>query len=218
MNKINYQRKLDVIIDGIVKEGTAPSLLLHACCAPCSSYCLIYLAKYFNITAFYYNPNITSSSEYYKRMDELKRLIGELRTEHEISFMQGKYEPEKFIEISKGLEDEPEGGSRCRLCYELRQREAARVAAGRGFDYFTTTLSISPLKDAQALNEIGLKLQDEYNVKYLLSDFKKKGGYQKSIEYSKKYSLYRQNYCGCIFSMKNAAKKEPDGRAAKVEW
>lgn len=203
MNNVNYQLELDKIIDGIVKEGIVPGLLLHSCCAPCSSYCLSYLAEYFSITVFYYNSNISPAEEYYKRVSEQQRLISELPVKHSVSFAEGKYEPEKFMEMAKGLEDVPEGGSRCFKCYEMRQREAAVFALENGFDYFTTTLSISPHKNAHKLNEIGLKLQEEYGVKYLVSDFKKRGGYQKSIQYSNEYGLYRQNYCGCIFSKRD---------------
>lgn len=200
MNKINYQLVLDGIIDNIVKDSLCPSLLMHSCCAPCSSYCLLYLAKYFSITIFYYNPNISPEEEYYKRVREQQRLIKELPVKNKISFVESEYEPLKFFKMAKGLEDVPEGGKRCFKCYEMRQKKAAGYASLHGFDYFTTTLSVSPHKNAQVLNEIGLKLEKEYGVRYLVSDFKKKGGYQKSIQYSKEYCLYRQNYCGCIFS------------------
>lgn len=207
MNKINYQIELDKIIDNLQKENRVPTLLLHSCCAPCSSYCLSYLADYFKITVFYYNPNISPAEEYQKRVEEQKRLINELPVKNRVSFMEGRYEPEKFFEMSKGLESIPEGGERCFKCYEMRQREAAEYAAENGFDFFTTTLSISPHKNAAKLNEIGLKLEKEYGVRYLVSDFKKKGGYLKSIEYSKQYDLYRQNYCGCVYSKMEAEKR-----------
>ncbi len=207
MNKINYQIELDKIIDNLQKENRVPTLLLHSCCAPCSSYCLSYLADYFKITVFYYNPNISPAEEYQKRVEEQKRLINELPVKNKVSFMEGRYEPEKFFEMSKGLESIPEGGERCFKCYEMRQREAAEYAAENGFDFFTTTLSISPHKNAAKLNEIGLKLEKEYGVRYLVSDFKKKGGYLKSIEYSKQYDLYRQNYCGCVYSKMEAEKR-----------
>ncbi len=202
MNKINYQLGLDRIIENIIEEGSTPSLLMHCCCAPCSSYCLSYLSDYFNITVFYYNPNISPKEEYYKRAGEVERLIGQIPLTNKVNFEAGDYEPEKFKEISNGLEDAPEGGERCFKCYELRQRAAADYALKHGFDYFTTTLSISPHKNAQKLNEIGIKLEKEYNIKYLVSDFKKKGGYQQSIKLSKEYNLYRQNYCGCVYSQK----------------
>ncbi len=194
---INYQRKLDEIIEGLSERKT---LLLHACCAPCSSYVLEYLDNFFDITVFYYNPNISPLSEYEKRISELRRLISEMPLSHEINFLGGTYEPEKFDNIAKGLENVPEGGERCFRCYRLRMEEAAKIAAEKGFDYFTTTLSISPHKNAEKLNEIGEELEKEYNIKYLYSDFKKKNGYKRSIELSREYNLYRQNYCGCIYS------------------
>ena len=206
MNKINYQQELDKILQDITKKGEVPKLLMHSCCAPCSSYCLSYLAEYFAITIFYYNPNIAPESEYRKRVEEQKRLIRQLPVKHEISFVEGAYDNERFMDMAKGMEQVPEGGARCFKCYELRQRMTAQYAAENGFDYFTTTLSVSPHKNAQKLNEIGLKLQDEYGIKYLVSDFKKKGGYQKSIELSKEYELYRQNYCGCIYSKQSDSK------------
>ena len=200
MNKINYQLALDKIIEENQKQQNVPSLLLHSCCAPCSSYCLTYLAQYFRITIFYYNPNISPETEYKKRVKEQIRLIQSLDVKYPISFVEGTYEPEKFYEMAKGLEEVKEGGIRCFACYKMRQREAAYYAKEHGFDYFTTTLSVSPHKNAQKLNEIGLWLQEEVGVAYLVSDFKKKGGYLQSIELSKKYDLYRQDYCGCEFS------------------
>lgn len=200
MNKINYQLALDKIIEENQKQQNVPSLLMHSCCAPCSSYCLTYLAQYFRITIFYYNPNISPETEYKKRVKEQIRLIQSLDVKYPISFVEGTYEPEKFYEMAKGLEEVKEGGIRCFACYEMRQREAAYYAKEHGFDYFTTTLSVSPHKNAQKLNEIGLWLQEEVGVAYLVSDFKKKGGYLQSIELSKKYDLYRQDYCGCEFS------------------
>lgn len=208
MNKINYQIELDRIIDDLQKENKVPTLLLHSCCAPCSSYCLSYLADYFKITIYYYNPNISPVEEYNKRVEEQKRLINELPVKYKVSFMEGTYEPDKFFEMAKGLEDVPEGGERCFKCYEMRQREAAIYASENDFDFFTTTLSISPHKNAAKLNEIGLNLEREYGIRYLVSDFKKKGGYLKSIEYSRQYDLYRQNYCGCIYSKLEAERRE----------
>ncbi len=204
MNKVNYQKELDQIIEQIQKEDKVPTLLMHSCCAPCSSYCLSYLAEYFRITIFYYNPNISPAYEYEKRVQEQKRLIKELPVKHAISFAEGKYDPESFYKMAEGLEDVKEGGIRCFRCYEMRQREAALYAKEHGFDYFTTTLSVSPHKNAQKLNEIGMRLAQEYDQPYLVSDFKKKGGYLKSIELSKEYHLYRQNYCGCEFSKKQS--------------
>lgn len=200
MNKVNYQLELDRIIEALQRENRVPRLLMHSCCAPCSSYCLSYLAEFFSITIFYYNPNISPEAEYQKRVSEQKRLIGQLPVKHAISFAEGRYEPEVFFDMAKGMEDIPEGGERCFCCYELRQREAAKYAKENGFDYFTTTLSVSPHKNATKLNEIGLKLAQEYGVDYLVSDFKKRGGYLKSIELSREYDLYRQDYCGCVYS------------------
>ena len=205
---INYQRKLDEIIEGLSERKT---LLLHACCAPCSSYVLEYLDNFFDITVFYYNPNISPLSEYEKRISELRRLISEMPFSHKINFLGGTYEPEKFDNIAKGLENVPEGGERCFKCYRLRMEEAAKIAAEKGFDYFTTTLSISPHKNAEKLNEIGVELEKEYNIKYLYSDFKKKNGYKRSIELSREYNLYRQNYCGCIYSKIISEKKKFTG-------
>lgn len=207
MNKRNYQRELEQLISGI-ESGHVPSLLLHACCAPCSSYCLEYLSQYFSITVLFYNPNISPAAEYQKRVDEIKRLISELPAKNKISLIEGRYLPEEFYTSVKGLENEPEGGKRCHVCYELRLHEAAVVAKELGYDYFTTTLSISPLKDADKLNEIGKKLSDEYGISYLYSDFKKKNGYKRSIELSKEYNLYRQNFCGCVFSKREAGNEK----------
>lgn len=201
---INYQKELDKFLENL---DYTPTLLLHSCCAPCSSYVLEYLANYFHITIFYYNPNITDYEEYNKRVNEQKRIIKELNVENEIKFMEGNYEPEKFFEISKGLEQLKEGEARCIKCYYLRLEETAKIASNLNFDYFTTTLSVSPYKKADKLNEIGSLLSNKYNVKYLYSDFKKKNGYKRSIELSKKYNLYRQDYCGCIYSKEERMKK-----------
>ena len=203
---MNYQKELDKTLEKLTKEERVPKLLLHSCCAPCSSYVLEYLSQYFEITVFYYNPNIYPESEYTKRIWEQQKLIDELPAKHPISFMAGPYDKERFYEMASGLEHVKEGGARCMKCYELRLREAAKIAKNAGFDYFTTTLSISPLKKAERLNEIGQRLSEEYEVEYLLSDFKKKNGYKRSIELSKIYGLYRQDYCGCEFSMENRDK------------
>ncbi len=204
MNRENYQRRLEQILAALPDHDRR--LFLHSCCAPCSSYCLEYLRQYFSITVFYYNPNLSVPEEYRHRLAEQERLIGVLNGQGEgnpISFREGSYDPDVFFTAVKGLEDCPEGGERCAVCYELRLREAARLAKEGGFDFFTTTLSISPLKDAQKLNEIGGRLAEEYGVPYLYSDFKKKGGYQRSLELSCRYGLYRQNYCGCVFSLRD---------------
>lgn len=206
MNRINYQRELDKITEDIKASGHPKTLLLHSCCAPCSSYVLKYLSEYFKITLLYFNPNISPREEYEKRVSEQKRLIKEMPVKYPVEFIEGRYEPQEYYDAVKGLENEPEGGARCMVCYELRLREAAKYAAAGGFDYFTTTLSISPLKNAQKINEIGEKAGAEYGVKHLPSDFKKKEGYKQSVELSKEYGLYRQNFCGCVFS-KGAEKK-----------
>ena len=202
MNKRNYQRELEGTIEKLVEAGRTPRLLLHSCCAPCSSYVLEYLSEYFSVTVFYYNPNIFPAEEYEKRVKEQEALILRLPAKHRISFLEGPYEQERFYEMAKGLELEPEGGERCFRCYHLRLLEAAQMARAGAFDYFTTTLSISPLKDAEKLNEIGEKLAREYGVAYLNSDFKKRNGYKRSIELSREYGLYRQDYCGCVYSLR----------------
>lgn len=199
---MNYQKELDKLLARLEKEERVPSLLLHSCCAPCSSHVLEYLGQYFNITVFYYNPNIFPESEYTKRILEQQTLIGQMRVKYPVSFIAGSYDKDRFYEMAKGLEHVKEGGERCLKCYELRLRESAWIAKSGGFDYFTTTLSISPMKNAARLNEIGLRLQEEYGVNYLISDFKKKNGYKRSIELSKEYGLYRQDYCGCEFSVR----------------
>lgn len=198
MNKINYQKQLEKILS----ETDGQKLMLHSCCAPCSSYVLSYLSDYFKITVLYYNPNISDKNEYNKRKSEQIRLISELNTKYPIDIIDRGYDPEKFFEISKGLEDVPEGGERCFGCYRLRLEKAAEAAKDLGFDWFCTTLSISPLKNAEKINEIGNELAEKYGVKFLPSDFKKKEGFKRSIELSRKYDLYRQNYCGCVYSKK----------------
>ena len=208
LTKINYQKELDKLIDHLQKEEKVPTLLLHSCCAPCSSYVLEYLSSYFKITVLYYNPNIYPESEYSKRIIEQQTLIGEMDTKYPVQFIAGGYDKEKFYEMAKGLEKVKEGGVRCFKCYELRLRETAEIAKEGGYDYFTTTLSISPLKNAAKLNEIGLKLAEEYGVSYLTSDFKKKNGYKRSVELSAQYGLYSQDYCGCEFSMRQRLEEQ----------
>ena len=198
-SKINYQLETDRILAQLPAERT-PTLFLHACCAPCSSYVLEYLSQYFEITVFFYNPNISSVEEYSKRVAEIRRLIAEMSFAHPVHIEEGTYDPQVFYEMAKGLEDVPEGGERCFRCYRLRMEEAAKLAKEGGYDYFTTTSSISPLKNAQKINEIGEELAEIYKVPHLTSDFKKKNGYKRSIELSAEYELYRQNYCGCAFS------------------
>ena len=205
MPKPNYQLELDKTLQKISLENKRPSLLLHACCAPCSSYVLEYLTQYFDITVFYYNPNISPENEYLHRVSEIKRLISEMCPS--VSFIEGRYEPEKFYEMAKGLENEPERGARCLKCYRMRLEESAVIAKENNFDYFTTTLSISPQKDSIVLNSIGKEVSEKYDIPYLFSDFKKKGGYKRSIELSAQFHLYRQNFCGCIFSKMQSQKK-----------
>lgn len=208
MNKINYQLILDKEIEKINASGKRPTLLLHSCCAPCSSYVLEYLAGIFDITICFYNPNISPENEYLFRLDELKRLINEMPLDGKVNIADTDYEPELFYETIKGMEDMKEGGDRCFKCYELRLEKAAAAAKNGGFDYFTTTLSISPHKNAAKLNEIGEKLSEKYGVNYLFSDFKKRGGYKRSCELSAEYELYRQNYCGCVYSKIEAENRE----------
>lgn len=196
----NYQKKLDQILQSL--HGT-PRLLLHACCAPCSSYVLEYLTQYFKITLLFYNPNIAPEEEYKKRLDELMRLISLQPYANSVQLCPVRYDPEMFEEIARGYETEPEGGARCIRCYRLRMEEAARYASEHDFDFFTTTLSISPHKNAQALNEIGEELSKQYSIPYLYADFKKRGGYQRSIVLSRDYQLYRQNFCGCRYSQRD---------------
>ena len=199
--KINYQKILDDKIEEIKKQNIKPTLLLHACCAPCSSAVLEYLYENFNITLFFYNPNISPESEFNYRLEELKRLIVEMNF-RDIEIVVPDYDNNEFEELAKGLEDLPEGDKRCKKCYHLRLMKTAEYAKEKGFDYFTTTLSVSPYKNAQLLNEIGGELEKEYETPYLYSDFKKKEGYKRSCELSREYNLYRQNYCGCIYSKK----------------
>ena len=223
MNKRNYSKELESQIEVFQKNGEYPKLLLHACCAPCSSYCLEYLREYFDITVFFYNPNITSEGEYSKRVIEEKRLIDEYNRQiqendfegmnsdsnaRKISILEGDYDPKVFYEVTRGMEDLKEGGERCRKCFELRLNETARVAKEKGFDFFTTTLTISPLKNADVLNEVGEKAAKEIGASFLPSDFKKKNGYKRSIELSHKFDLYRQDFCGCSFSKAQREKEK----------
>lgn len=192
-----------------IKEGTR--LLLHACCAPCSSAVLERIASFFEVFILYYNPNITDEVEYEKRLDELKKFVSKFKAKYKISVIDGRYNPEEFFKISKGLENEPERGARCYKCYELRLEETAKVADSLNIPFFATTLTLSPYKKSDWINEIGKKINDKYTSNYLYSDFKKKNGYKRSIELSDEYNLYRQNYCGCIYSKKeNSSPKEAD--------
>lgn len=210
--KRNYARELEAIVSRL--EGPAPSLLLHSCCAPCSSAVLEQLTPYFDVTILYYNPNISPQSEYEKRAAELTRLIEEMPLPRKPRLAPCAYDPEAFARAVKGLEDEPEGGARCLACYRLRLEEAAKTAQMLGLDYFTTTLSISPLKNAQALNQAGEELGARYGVRHLPADFKKKEGFKRSIELSRQYGLYRQDYCGCRYSR---AQREREKREKEAD-
>lgn len=200
---MNYSNVLEKKLEDIISCEKVPTLLLHSCCAPCSSYVISYLIKYFNITILYYNPNISPREEYERRKIEQIRLINEFDFDNELTIMDCDYDNDVFEEMIKGLEKEKEGGIRCHKCYRLRLEKTAMLAKEGGFDYFCSTLSVSPYKNSKVLNEIGSVLEDMYDVKWLYSDFKKKDGYKKSIELSKKYNLYRQDYCGCIYSKIN---------------
>lgn len=204
----NFQKELEAIIEQNRKNGVVPSLLLHSCCAPCSSYCLEYLSQYFKITVLYYNPNLFPAGEYERRVSEQKKLVSALPTKYPVTLVEMKGEPEEFYSAVKGLEHIREGGERCFACFRLRLERAARYAKENGFDFFTTTLTISPLKNAQKLNEIGEEAGEKFGVRHLPSDFKKKNGYKRSVELSKVYGLYRQDYCGCVFSKREREEAE----------
>ena len=201
MDNINYNLEMEKEIEKINNEGRIPTILLHSCCGPCSTCCIERLSDYFKITVFYYNPNIYPEAEYYKRKEVELDFIKKYTSKYKIEFLDCDYEPEKFNEIAKGYEACREGGERCYRCYNLRLEETAKIAKENNFDYFTTTLSVSPHKNSKWINEIGFKLEDKYDMKFLPSDFKKKNGYKRSIELCQKYCLYRQNYCGCIYSL-----------------
>lgn len=203
---INYDLEMDKIINDNQKKEIVPTLLLHSCCAPCSSSTLERLSNYFKITIFYYNPNITDEIEYRKRVEEQKKFISLIETKYPINFIEGEYDPKIYFDTVKGYENLGEGSERCFRCYRFRLTETAQVAKKLNFDYFTTTLSISPYKNSKVLNEIGFELENKFDIKYLCADFKKKNGYKRSIELSKIYNLYRQDYCGCIFSKQEREK------------
>lgn len=202
--KVNYQRELEKTLEILKKEERVPSLLLHGCCAPCSSYVMEYMASHFRITMLFYNPNISEAAEYEKRKQELLRLIDSMPFLYPVSWMECEYDAKEFYKAVPDRANDREGGESCFQCYRLRLEKTAKEASAGGYDYFTTTLSISPLKNAQKLNAIGRELAGQYQVPYLYSDFKKKNGYKRSIELSAEYGLYRQNYCGCIFSKREA--------------
>lgn len=196
----NYIKELERLIQKLQQEGKVPRLLLHACCAPCSSAVLEYLSQYFAITLLYYNPNIAPLEEYQKREAELRRLVSQMKFIHPVELLPCQYDGQAFVQAARGLEGEPEGGKRCEACFRLRLRYAAQEAARLRFDYYTTTLSISPMKNAPLLNQLGEEIGREFGVAHLPSDFKKKDGYKRSVQLSKEYDLYRQDYCGCAFS------------------
>lgn len=197
---MNYDLKMEEIINS-ASEGS--TLLLHACCAPCSSAVLERLGNFFKISILYYNPNITDKDEYEKRLNEIIKFTSSFDTKYKIEVIPGRYDPKEFFDMARGLENEPERGKRCYKCYELRLSETAEMAKEKGFDYFTTTLSLSPYKDAKWINEIGESLENKLDVKFLYSDFKKKNGYKRSIELSREFDLYRQDYCGCVYSVRD---------------
>lgn len=208
MQKRNYQKELDKLIADISATGTVPKLLIHSCCAPCSSYVLEYLSNYFEITVLYYNPNIYPEDEYFKREAEQELFINKLPTKNKVTFMNAEFEPKQFYDAVKGFEQCAEGGDRCRICFNLRLERAAQTAKENSFDYFATTLSISPLKSSDVLNKIGEQVAEKYGVRHLPSDFKKKNGYKRSVELSKEYEIYRQDYCGCVFSKREREKQK----------
>ncbi len=208
--KRNLQKELEKIIEESKKNGVTPSLLLHSCCAPCSSYCLEYLSQYFRITVLYYNPNLYPAEEYERRVFEQRKLIAALPAKNKISLVEMKGEPGEFYSAVRGLEQSKEGGERCFACFRLRLERAAKYAKKNGFDFFTTTLTISPLKNAAKLNEIGEAAGKKFGVRHLPSDFKKKNGYKRSVELSKIYGLYRQDYCGCVFSKREREQAEAE--------
>lgn len=196
---MNYNIKMEEILNSLTEKKR---LLLHACCAPCSSYTLERLSKYFDITIYYYNPNIHPKNEYMRRLNELKKFINEYPHDNLIELIEVNYDPNEYFDAVKGLEPLGEMSKRCYECYKLRMENSIKYAKDNNYDYFTTTLSISPYKKSDWINEIGLYLENKYNIKYLFSDLKKKNGYKRSLELSKQYNLYRQDYCGCIYSKK----------------
>ncbi len=206
----NFQKELEKIIEENEKTGSVPSLLLHSCCAPCSSYCLEYLSSHFKITVLYYNPNLYPAEEYDRRVGEQKKLIAALPVKYPVSLAEIKGDPNDFYSAVKGLEHIKEGGERCFACFKLRLEKAAKYAKENGFDFFATTLTISPLKNAQKLNEIGENAGKKFGVRHLPSDFKKRNGFFRSVELSKIYGLYRQDYCGCVFSKREREEFEKE--------
>ncbi len=199
--KVNYQILCDKKIEELTKKNSRPTLLLHSCCGPCSTYVLEYLERYFDITVFFYNPNIYPEDEFAKRLNTQREVIEKHRSLNAVKMINLPYEHSEFLGFVEGFESEPEGGARCLECFRLRMEKTAQIALEEGFDFFTTTLSVSPHKNAIALNELGREISEKYGVEYLYSDFKKREGYKRSIELSKEFGLYRQEYCGCEFSI-----------------
>ena len=210
MGKIRYDLLMDQEIERLRQRGIRPRLLLHVCCAPCSTACLEKLTEAFQVTCFYYNPNIEPEAEFEHRFAELVRLTNEMPMRESPEVIKGDYDHERFIDLAKGLESLPEGGERCFRCYRLRLEQTAKAAREGGYDYFTTTLSVSPYKNADKLNTIGASLTEAYGVPYLFSDFKKHDGYLRSIRLSAQYNLYRQDYCGCVYSKAQAEKRKAE--------
>jgi predicted adenine nucleotide alpha hydrolase (AANH) superfamily ATPase len=217
MMKRNYQKELEAQLKVLKEEGEVPNLLLHSCCAPCSSYCIEYLSQFFYVTVFYYNPNIYPDEEYAQRVIEQQEFIRKFPTKYPVTFIEGDYEKNRFYDVAKGLEEEPERGKRCTKCFGLRLGETAKKAAELGMDYFTTTLTISPMKDATLLNTIGEEEAQRYGSRWLVSDFKKNNGYLRSCQLSKEYGIYRQDYCGCVFS-KRERQVQKAAKEAKEDW
>lgn len=216
--KPNFEREMEQLIQGCRERGQVPSLLLHSCCGPCSSSVLERLTEDFQVTVFYFNPNIAPEEEYRRRVEEQKRLLKELPCPHPVAFQEGRYCPEEFYAMAQGLEAAPEGGERCCRCYRQRLSEAAQAATAGKFDFFTTTLSVSPMKNAAWINEIGRELEARWDVRWLPSDFKKKDGYRRSIELSGTYGLYRQDYCGCVYSQRERREKEAKKALQNAEF
>ena len=202
-NKRNFQRELDRILSNIQSEGVTPTLLLHSCCGPCSSYVLEYLTQYFNVLLYFYNPNIHPLEEYKKRLDAQHKVVSRMKLEDRVKIIEGEYDPKVFFDAVSGLESEPEGGKRCEVCIKLRMEKAAEAAVKYNADYFATTLTVSPHKNAPYINNTGEEISQIYDISYLISDFKKKNGYKRSTELCRIYDIYRQNYCGCVFSMRD---------------
>lgn len=212
--KINYQKLCEEEISKASAGERVPSVLLHSCCAPCSSYCIEYLSQYYRVTVFYYNPNIYPDSEYYHRVKEQQEFINRFPAKYPVGFIEGDFDTQEFYKAAKGLEQEPERGARCTECFKLRLGRTAEVASEKRFDYFTSTLTISPMKDAALLNQIGSEMGEVHGVKWLPSDFKKKNGYLRSCELSREYGIYRQDYCGCVFSYNERQKEKESFKEA----